>query len=269
MSARIEILNQKTGFQQNPNPIVVDRNMPAILNGRMTQTEWKTFCDNIDQALEPMTPLKNNMFCRMKAAGIGCLAVFPILFLPNLIKEDEDNDDRLNSTPTVAYVVPLFAVALCCIFAFVMFTVRSTMAQINVAGEQVIRVIAAESAKRSDVTFEQGSDVHKMHNTSSGSTGTRIRSVTTSYIKCSVGNESTMEQGYANIATPTVPYAAPVPSAPVSTYDKLSAGLTGTTMTSVGGSATAAQRIQELEAIKNMISPEEYNNKMREIMSSV
>ena len=60
-SGRIDISGQ-TGMCDTSR-VEISRSMPAVMEGRMNDFAWKSFCDKMDEALESVTKAKKIMVC--------------------------------------------------------------------------------------------------------------------------------------------------------------------------------------------------------------
>jgi len=125
--------------------------------------------------------------------------------------------------------------------------------------EDVQRVLETESAKRSDLSFHMKTEQSLVVYNSSSSSSSRVRSQTYYYIEAQVTGATIPMGGNFPINSNIV--ATPVES----TFDSLAMN-TGSGNTE---GKSAAQRLQELENVKHLLSENEYQNKKNSIIASL
>ena len=170
--------------------------------------------------------------------------------------------DSSGFSPVYCIVLIAFVVVP---MAFQCSMTMTVMSQTTRIMENLQRVLNTESAKRSDVSFHirtyQGI-LTGNHRNSGGS------NITTNYIECSVGSTVIPMGGgnsnYSNDAASTPVVAMPVFS---STFDNLASAPPATAPYSNGRSV--AERLQELEGIRSLISTEEYSSKKKAILDGI
>ena len=69
-SGRIDISGQ-TGMCDTSR-VEISRSMPSIMEGRMNDFAWKSFCDKMDEALESVTKAKKIMVCFCYVSSCVC-----------------------------------------------------------------------------------------------------------------------------------------------------------------------------------------------------
>ena len=70
-SSRIEISGQMG--RCDTSEVTVSRSMPAVMEGRMNNFAWTSFCDKTDEALEPVAKAKKIMVSVCSWLGILCM----------------------------------------------------------------------------------------------------------------------------------------------------------------------------------------------------
>ena len=76
---RITLNGQGYGTGDNGGPITIDRTFPGVLGRIMSEHEWTSFCDKIDEALAPAGPLRKKLCCYRITLAILLLL---FMFLP-------------------------------------------------------------------------------------------------------------------------------------------------------------------------------------------
>ena len=76
-TGRIDISGQ-TGMCDTSR-VEISRSMPAVMEGRMNDFAWKSFCDKMDEALEPVTKAKKIMVCALvHVVSVVCKNIFSL-----------------------------------------------------------------------------------------------------------------------------------------------------------------------------------------------
>lgn len=142
MSARVDFSPSSNGFF-NTN-VTINRTFPAILNGHMTETEWKTFCDRIDEVLVKVGPLQQRMI--LMFVGIGFVMVGGFVAIGVLM-----SSGAFFANPALFPVLGFGSVFLfaCCGFGSVCFTAQ----QGRVIETDLEKVCNEESARRPNVSI--------------------------------------------------------------------------------------------------------------------
>lgn len=250
MSARIELLGQ--GFTSQA--VKIDRSFPGILADKMSNSAWLAFCDEVDTVLEPLTPMKQKVkrgLILTTVASIGLFAALAIMGATGSV---------ITSSGVSPVYIGFFIACAVVPMAFQCSTMRTVMSQTTRIMENLQRVLNTESAKRSDVSFHIRTERYY--------TGNHRNSTGTNYIECSVGSTVIPMGGgnsnYSNDAASTPVVAMPVFS---STFDNLASAPPATAPYSNGRSV--AERLQELEGIRSLISTEEYSSKKKAILDGI
>lgn len=250
MSARIELLGQ--GFTSQA--VKIDRSFPGILADKMSNSAWLAFCDEVDTVLEPLTPMKQKVkrgLILTTVASIGLFAALAIMGATGSV---------ITSSGVSPVYIGFFIACAVVPMAFQCSTMRTVMSQTTRIMENLQRVLNTESAKRSDVSFHIRTERYY--------TGNHRNSTGTNYIECSVGSTVIPMGGgnsnYSNDAASTPVVAMPVFS---STFENLASAPPATAPYSNGRSV--AERLQELEGIRSLISTEEYSSKKKAILDGI
>lgn len=258
-SFRIEILGQRDAS----SAVTVDRALPSPLAQIYSSSEWATFCDKLNKALEPFEALKKKVIrMTILSAGLG----FGMFVIAAAIIGISFGTGNVGSR-----IFPLFIA--CGILmvgvpaALQCYTVKMAMEQSNIIKADLQRVVNEESERRYQVSFHLREEVYTTFEYHSGTEHRRggYRPVQRSlyYIECVINN---------TVSAATVPLGAEVvettfatPVAP-SAFDTLAAE---TGVSAGHGQKSAVERLQELEAVKGMLSEKEYNQKRSAILATL
>lgn len=268
-SCRIELQGQTTSSFNVSSTVSIDRSIPALLGDRMSNQEWISFCDNVDQALEPAQTIRKQLACctfLSVAASIGIFIAIAVMGATGRIFSI-GSGGGFNPVYIVLFIA--FIVAPTSIQCYI---IKKRSEGLSKVYDDLRTVINAESSKRSDISFHLREDTSVRYYSSSTSNTHRLHTSTIYYIECNVrlagAGHSSNDGGNAFQHIPTV--ASPVVMS--SLFDSISGGGGGnssaTTMAKSGGKSTL-ERLQELEGIKSLISEEEYNNKRNAILSAL
>lgn len=147
MSTRIELIGQ--GYTSGSTPdgsIKIERPFPGILNGQISESEWTSFCDRVDQTLLPIADAKRQSR-KMKLIyfllSVILVGVFAIIFFAS-----ERRGGYYSSY--IFYILPAVYIPLFIMNACFMIRLRKK------AGEtltQLKQVCEDESNRRSNVSF--------------------------------------------------------------------------------------------------------------------
>ena len=229
-TAQINITNLNDG--RSRGNINIERTFPAILDGHMSLSEWETFCNQVDKTIAPLEGYRRSFFQKRIIGGVLSLIMFGLLMY--FVTQDT-YAYAYNGGPPVKIIV--VGVLFAMMSLIVPFSFRRLWKQCLELEEEVKRVLSNESAKRSNVSFHL-----------------RAVPMLGKVIECVVSSVSV--GAGSGISFP----------AKVSAFDSLAleTGLGNTT-----ANKTIAQRLQELEEVKGMLSEQEYERKKSEIIASL
>jgi hypothetical protein len=221
----------------------IDQTRPAIMNDYISDYEWEQFCDEIDNALAGMNL---HQTFQMIATGLT-LVTFIVSFAVSYA-----NFGTPGSPSFAIFALP--AISIVCAIAIVCY--GSTLA-VKAKNEMQAACVTTTSTKQPRLSFHVRYEYHysRRYGGSSFSNdgnygGHNHTSVhTTQYIEVSINQD-----------TVTIPIGA----APA--Y----AAATAPTTTGVGtGATTATDRLVELDKIKHLLSPSEYEEKRTQIIKEM
>jgi len=213
--------------------------MPAPLETYMSNGEWNSFCDQVDNALAPAMAFKTNTMARFKL-----LCTIPLALM--LVFVGVSSSGLL--TPSDPGFIVMFLCWPVVVFLVFKWMMNKTVKESNQIKEDMAKACATENLKRSDVNFV----LKERMNVSYGYKGRRNRTAE-SYIACTVPS--------TGIPMGSAP-------APTSMFNSMATALGGGGAPATSG-RSVAERLQELEGIKALISEEDYNNKKNAILASL
>lgn len=267
-NGRIEIYGQH-GLCDGAD-VTVARAMPAILEGRLSSSQWNKFCDDLDTALKPAAKMRKIM--------LGGMIVLPILFIvfgaasfiTFVIQSQNSFDDFPNNggSPNVLGSFIFLIIGAVVMFAGFGILMCVAVKSRNSISAGMRKVCDETSARHPGVSFhvryesrlwssggygyyDDGYGHHHHHN--------NVHVSTTEYIEVYVADAATNNNLQVPLVTATV-----APSVPPKTYYDPEAALG-----SGEQKKTPAERMRELEQMKGLLSDEEYQRKRAEIMSDV
>lgn len=219
----------------------IDPTMPAILRvGRVQETEWKVFCDAINEKLKPLNRLRRMSqiatvcFC---ISFVAVMTIFGVTFTSSMNKSEKN------------YYYLLFIVPLLMILGLVGWSVYVSK-KTQEAYKGIRDVCAEASQKQSSVSYHFRDDVVIGAFSGTNSSSTTYRNV---YIEVSISDQP-VDQPHS--------YATGYPSATTAAtpFPYISSNTTG---------EAPAARLQKLENMKHLLSTQEYEDKRAEILMSV
>lgn len=223
----------------------IDRSRPAIMNDYMSDYEWEQFCDEIDNALAGMNLHQTFQLIAATLTLVTFIVTFAIAFA---------SFGTPGGSPTFAiFTLPL--IAMNCAIAIVCY--GRTLA--NKAKNEMQVVCVDTSTKQPRLSFhvryeyqyysrhyDGGSRMFNNGHHHHGHDHTSVH--TTQYIEVSINQD-----------TVTIPIgAAPVFATAAPTATGVGTGVT-----------TAADRLAELDKIKYLLSPSEYEEKRTQIIKEM
>mmetsp|Transcript_35203 Transcript_35203/g.84089 ORF Transcript_35203/g.84089 Transcript_35203/m.84089 type:complete len:251 (+) Transcript_35203:290-1042(+) len=238
-SGRIDIeCNSSSCCDFNPTN-TLQRSMPAVMDGHMTSHQWTTFCDEIDESLKPVNKAARctRVFSFVTLAAFGCVFLFMFASIGRAMTGGvTSNMSSLFISFFVAFAVII--VGSCVTRSYTISRREETIAEMNRVCEDTSRL-------------HPGLSFHSRKDTQLYGSGRRLRARMYYYLEVSVATSTSNG-----------------PSAPISlayTPETLAVGL------AVPGSQnkTPAQRMEELDTMRQFLSQEEYDRKKAEIVASV
>jgi len=260
-SARIDFEGQYGGIDCcAPQPFKISKTKPAILDGRMTNLEWTSFCERIDAALHPLNKLRRFAGYATIVLVMAFIAV-PVAVAIRSINNFNSPYGSSNSPNIAAFIIgPLVAMCgLVSIHCFIAKKSNSVMEDLQTICDGVSKQLPRLSFH---VRFERQYYNYYRSYDQYGNTGSH----TTNYIEVIVAGDSTAAP-YAGDST-VVPYATaiapvvlPCPTAP----EMESPSFAG----NASSDHSPAERLATLEAMKPYLSDKEYSEKRTEILDGV
>mmetsp|Transcript_43919 Transcript_43919/g.92426 ORF Transcript_43919/g.92426 Transcript_43919/m.92426 type:complete len:255 (+) Transcript_43919:190-954(+) len=251
-SGRIDISGQ--GGLCDSSELTVSRSMPAVLSGRMLDSEWKSFCDKMDEALEPASKGKRTMTIGLRSTGaIGILLILSGFITFGMLATRSVNSFGESTSPFFGSIIFVSGMAVLSLGS--MSFICYGRSEANKAKNGIRRVCEETSARHRGISFHVRDDVQFLGYSRNGHANVR----NTNYVEVSVSNN-------ANITTPLAQgYASP--SAPLYPMDM------DPEVAVVAASAVAqkspAERLKELDQMKHLLTNYEYEQKRAEILSDV
>jgi len=217
----------------------------VVISDKMSNSEWRAFCNAIDQELAPLGPMKRRMNMQLRLMALVFLAVWIVIIFWR------DVTATVGGSSFLFYGLGIFIVVVMGILISRMVSVEK--AETSRIMENVQRLLNGENGKRSDVSFHiRAEDRPSRHGT-------------TNYIECSVGSTGIPMGGGAATGSTSIPVATPVFT---SAFDNLMAGAPLASAPYSSG-RSVAERLQELEGIKTLISAKEYSSKTKTILDGI
>ena len=272
-NGRIEIYGQHGVC--DGSGVTVARAMPAVLEGRLSSTQWNKFCDDLDTALQPAAKMRKIFLGGMIALPIIFIVMGAISFISFSMdsKKQFDNWDPWNNNNSQSPQNNFMSSFIFLIIgAVVMFVGFGILACVGIKSKNAIstglrKVCDETSARHPGVSFHVryesrlwtsgwgGHHDHYGHHHHHQN----VHVSTTEYIEVYVAD------AHNNVTIPAataVAQAVPLPSAPPASYD-LEAAL------GRGEKKSAGERMRELDRMKCLLTDAEYQRKRAEIMSDV
>ena len=252
MSTRIEFIGQSfTG-----RDVTIDRNFPGILSDKMSNSEWLAFCNAIDKELAPLGPMKRRMQMTMRLTGLVWIVILVAIFIVVFV--------GIRSAKPLGFGWIYGSFAISVVPMLIQYrTLSAARAEASRIMGKMQSLLNAENDKRSGVSFHIRAENQYSVRSSRGG----VSVVSTSYIECSVGSTGIPMGGGAatGFTTSTPAVATPVFA---STFDNLMGGAPPASAPYSSG-RSVAERLQELEGIKALISAEEYSSKKKSILDGI
>ena len=245
--------------------------MPAILEGRLSTSQWNKFCDDLDTALKPAAKIRKAVLISMIVLPIIFIVLSAISFITFVMQSQNsfNNFPKNNDPPNV--LGNFIFMIIGAIVTFVGFGILMCVVvkSSNSISKELRNVCDVMSAAHSGISFhvryesrlwssgygggygyDDGYGHHHHHH--------NVHVSTTQYIEVYVA-----DAGNTNLDVPIVTATATAaPSAPY--YDPEAALGSGEQK-----KKSPAERMRELDQMKGLLSDEEYQRKRAEIMSDV
>jgi hypothetical protein len=255
-----------------PKSCGIDKTMPAIMNGRVSPSDWMSFCEQVEKELQSFCKMQRLVQILFGFVILGFIVILEfmigIFFSTSYLDSDDD--------AAILFVFPFIPLGMAT-SAFLFATCKASKARTVL--DNIEKICTKRSTisplvsyhLRSNVVIVGGSHV----NTNAGSTYSNAY-----YIEVWISDQPVeCDNNYASnytstddVATATaIPvmttseyYASSTSSCPPSnaSYSPCVASLTTDTR-------TPEHRLIELGKIKHLLTPKEYENKRSEILSDV
>ena len=234
-SANVHIYRYSSGCCKTKR--LVERTMPAIMNGRVDRTDWVRFCDQVDEHLKPLNGLQYR---------IGLFQLLFILAWIGAILVLQSFERTLQ--PAMAMFVLIFLLSPCMCLG----SIRFKREKIKSSYGKIEHLCNEASKENTLVSYHFREDIGDIV-----------------YIEVSISDQPV---DYGNnisnnrnetpeaVATP-LSYYTPCASTPEAT--------TTTTKLESSSTGSAENRLEELMKIKDLLTSAEYDNKRNEILSAV
>ena len=144
---RINIHGQGYGTGENGNSISIDRTFPGALSGAMSEYEWTSFCDKVDEALAPAGPLRQQILGSGKYGALFLFVAFGVYALTFSVGFRGGSNLPPFVYPVVGIVFFLVFVCGGCM------SFRPIIKKLQEIIKKVELVCEEESRKRSNVSF--------------------------------------------------------------------------------------------------------------------
>ena len=238
-SSRIDIeCNSSSCCDFSPSN-TLQRSMPAVMDGHFTSHQWTTFCEEIDEALTPVNKAARclrifNLIAL--AAFLGCfLSVFAAI--GGVMTGGASSNTGFPNAVFAAFIAAfsINLVGSCVTISYSNSRRQEAIAEMNRVCEETSRL-------------HPGLSFHSRKDTQLHGSGRRLRARMYYYIEVSVATSTNNSS--------SVPVA-------LATYTPETFAIAGSQ------TKTPAQRMEELETMRQFLSQEEYDRKKAEIVASV
>jgi hypothetical protein len=280
-NGRIEIYGQHSAC--DGSSVTVARAMPAVLEGRLTDSQWNKFCDDLDEALKPAAKMRKIFLVGMIALPIIFITLGAISFITFAMSSKKQFDNFPNNNYDPPHNDFLGSFIFFIIGGIVLFAGFGILTCVGIRSKNSIstglrKVCDETSARHPGVSFHVRYESrlwtsgygghHGFHGHHYDDFGhhhhhhQHVHVSTTEYIEVYVAGATNNNVVPAAVAQ-AIP--VPVPSAPPASYDPEVA---------LGGGGgekkkSAGERMRELDRMKGLLTEEEYQRKRAEIMSDV
>eukprot|EP00978_Attheya_sp_CCMP212_P046078 scaffold373054_cov59-Attheya_sp.AAC.1 len=216
--------------------------MPVILTGHINELDWENFCDKLDEALTPMKKVKKINYYVL----IGSIAVFVFFFLIMMVGMfNFDSDSGIGDW--WAFLVVAVSVLMLGTLGTALYTQSETMK----ARTALTHVCDEASKGHPGLSFHVKFQMHMWFSGGGGSTN--VHTMLYNYIEVQVAHQG------PDITVGMVPVFVDEPQARV-------AAVPVPRPSAATGGRSPAQRLTDLELIKEHLSDEEYKKKRTDII---
>jgi hypothetical protein len=238
----------------------IDKTMPAIMNGKVPQSDWTAFCEQVENELQPLSNMQLSFQTLFGFFLVGCIVVAISMIV----------SFSLESASGVIFVLFLVPFA----FAISLFVFSICMAsKVGTVFDNIQKICAETSKKSRIVSYHLRNDVIVGGYDMNTNTRHTYRNV---YIEVSISDQHFNNNYASNYASnyPSNDVATATAAAiPVTTLGYYSPPASNSSYSLYVSSAvemgTPEHRLNELEKIKHLLTPKEYETKRAEILSAV
>jgi len=261
--------------------VSISRSMPAVMEGRLNDFAWKSFCDKMDDALKPIAEAKKIM-----AFGIGGTMMISLIFIivgfvtfGALASKSVSSFGESTTSPMVGF--GLFGAGMVLMIVGIVASSFYASSKSGEARNKMKKVCEETSAMHPGISFHIRDEMRFMgYNNRYGNNGynngygngynSNVQVSNTNYIEVYVtegtAGEANITQGYyAPSSVPSAPVMAVAevdivvkPSAPVMAVAEVGCGV-----------KNPEERMRELGKMKDILTEDEYQAKRAEILSDV
>lgn len=243
-------------------PITIDRSFPGLLSGAMSESEWTSFCDKIDETLAPTNSLRQQALRLLLSL---LLTMVIVIFIYSLITSIGFSIGFRSSSGILYVMYNVFwFIGIVIILVVNYRRVLPVFQKLQQNKNDFEQICKDETKKRPNVLFHVKDELLSI---GSGENRTSIY-----YIECTV---RTMGLGRH-----TGSQAPPPPVAPTSLFDPKINDEPEVAVPSIvipfvaavavsSGEVDVADRLKRLDAINDIITEEEYTQKRKEILAEI
>ena len=268
-NGRIEIYGQH-GLCDGSD-VTVARAMPAILEGRLSTTQWNKFCDDLDTALKPAAKMRKAMLITMIVLPIIFIVLTAISFITFAMQSQNsfNNFPNNNDPPNVLGSFIFMIIGAVVTFGGIGILICVASKTSNSISKELRKACDEMSARHVGISFHvryesrlwsSGYGGYGGYDDGYGYHRNDLHVSTTQYIEVYVA-----DAGNNNLEVPIVTATTVAPSAPPKPYYDPEAALGSDGQKK----KSPAERMRELDQMKGLLSDEEYQRKRAEIMSDV
>lgn len=260
-SCRIEIYGQHGACDSSD--ATVARAIPAILEGRLSNSQWNKFCDDLDEALKPAA--------KMRKVMLGGMIALPITFFVLTGISFYTFTKSSGFGPSVLMFPMIIGAAMFAGIGILMCVAAKSKNSISTGLRNVCDDTSAHPGVSFHVRYESRlwsspNFGHHHHDHFGHHYQNHNHHVSTEqYIEVNIA-DATNNNVEVPTATATIAHAIPFPSAPPKTKTNYDPEIA---LGSGEEKKPPAERMRELNRMKSLLTEEEYQRKGAEIMSDV